>query len=1376
MALIQATHAYHIIYVYSSDDADHQGIVKIGKATVHVAPQRFEQLTPNCEALVNAANERIHEQTGTFGASHQLLYTELAHIKTKEGEELQFYDTDVHQVLLNSGYTRHRFPKLGDRQPLEWFDIAPDEIDIVKQAITAVKEGRSRIAGPKSNNGPKEIDFREEQLEAIRMTVAHFARPGKMLWNAKMRFGKTLCALETVRRLGYRKTLILTHRPSVKSGWFDDFRLIKFEDYGYGSKPSDNSKNGQPQVGETFEVLQKSGRPFVYFASMQDLRGSWDKADRSMKKNADIFSTPWDLVIIDEAHEGTKTALGQSVIHTLERKSKHFLYLSGTPYNILSAFKDDEIYTWDYVNEQDAKARWADPSRPNPYEGLARLNIRTYNLGTVFDHYNHSDEDYFEFSEFFRTWTGDERQDGGPLPEGIQAGQFVHESDVRSFLRLLHEPSPKSYYPFSREEYKAYFAHTFWVVPGVREAAALSRLLQEDEFFKAFYVVNVAGEGDKIERLSDTDDAVKIEKQERDCVKKVKDAISTHERTITLSCGRLTTGVSIEEWTAVFLLAGSYTTKAAGYLQTIFRAQTPFKHTPGIKTDCYAFDFAPDRTLTVIDEYIKTQQRTSNACKHKHLPLTTESFLRYCSVIAIDGGRTVDYDAVKFMQQVNHVYTEHVVQKGFRDGRLYTGLFSVGEADLEWINEIGRIVGEKASASKRDDGKIVVTKEGLDGGEADSGRKKGRSSAKKHTDDEATTPSLRPKRSATEVARSTLRKVLDLVSVRLPMMIFGAVESVASLTLAKFVEEIDADSWREFMPSDFTKAHFHRLLAFYNNDVFISSALHIVSQAKEIDRLPLTERIREMAEFIGTFHYPDKETVLTPWRVVNKHMALTLGGYVFYDEAYQKALSEPRFVSQGEITERVFGRADTRILEINSKSGVYPLWLAYTLFRLQKERGMLGGMLTNDADRDSQLWKHVVEHHLFIICQTPMAERITRRVLIGYRDDIHPNTKCFPDLVGILRAKDKGQERYKKLISNILKPSSYGGLTDMKKLVFSAVVGNPPYQLTNKGNGNGADSLYHLFLDLGRDLGGINTMIHPARFLFNAGKTPKAWNEAFLQSPHYKVVEYWPNSADVFPSVDVKGGIAITMFDEHEYTKPIGFFSPFHELRTIKEKVEEKDEASFSEIVGPRELYGLTQTLYDEHPSLESRTSKGHKYSLGANIFDLFPEVLLKECPIGQEEIMARIYGRQDNQRCFRWVKRSYITQPDSFYAYKVIIPKANGSGSIGEVLSAPIIGSPIIGHTDTFLSIGKFSDESEALACMKYIKTRFARTLLGTLKRTQDNPRSTWKNVPLQDFTSKSDIDWTRTIAEIDRQLYAKYGLSNEEISFIEEKVQAME
>ena len=159
---------------------------------------------------------------------------------------------------------------------------------------------------------------------------------------------------------------------------------------------------------------------------------------------------------------------------------------------------------------------------------------------------------------------------------------------------------------------------------------------------------------------------------------------------------------------------------------------------------------------------------------------------------------------------------------------------------------------------------------------------------------------------------------------------------------------------------------------------------------------------------------------------------------------------------------------------------------------------------------------------------------------------------------------------------------------------------------------------------------------------------------------------------------------------------------------------------------------------------------------------------------------MAEIYGRADNRRCFKWIKRSYITQPDNFEKYKVIIPEANGSGAIGEVLSTPIVGVPIVGvpivgYTDTFIGIGAFDTEIEANACLKYIKTKFARTMLGTLKATQHNPRETWANVPMQDFTSGSDINWDVPIPEIDRQLYSKYWLSDEEIQFIEQNIKPM-
>lgn len=302
------------------------------------------------------------------------------------------------------------------------------------------------------------------------------------------------------------------------------------------------------------------------------------------------------------------------------------------------------------------------------------------------------------------------------------------------------------------------------------------------------------------------------------------------------------------------------------------------------------------------------------------------------------------------------------------------------------------------------------------------------------------------------------------------------------------------------------------------------------------------------------------------------------------------------------------------------------------------------------------------------------------------------------------------------------------------------------------------------------------TLIHPARFLFNAGKTPKEWNDKMLADRYYRVVNYWANSTEIFPTVDIKGGVATSYWNKTITFEPIGLFSAFVELRQILHRVEKNEPKSFSEIVAPRELYRITDLLYQEHPELEGRQSVGHKYSLGANIFEAFPELFYDECPQTIEHEMACVYGRGNNLRCYKWIKRGYISEPENFTKYKVILPKSNGSGAIGEILSAPIIGKPMIGYTDTFICIGAFDTRAEAEACLKYVKTKFARTMLGLLKVTQDNSKDTWRLIPLQDFTAESDIDWTLSIAEIDRQLYRKYGLDEKEIAFIEEKVRAME
>ncbi len=1358
--LIISTYSFYIIYVYSIDDDNHRGILKVGKATLNTAPKSFDLLPPNCELLLEAAKARIDQQTTTAGIPYHIEYVELAHIIDEEGRDVHFDDTAVHQVLLNSGYTRHVFPSL-ESTPQEWFDIS--DVEIVKRAIAAVKEGRNCIDGPANKKSDIVITFREEQVAAIRQTTAFFAHKGKMLWNAKMRFGKTLCALEVVRQCAFGKTLILTHRPAVKSGWFDDFRLIKFDGYQYGSKPGNNKKNGQPQVGESFDTLVKSGAPFIYFASMQDLRGSWEKSSDRLKKNRDVFATRWDLVIIDEAHEGTNTALGRTVIRHLEKRCNRFLYLSGTPYNILDRFKPEEIYTWDYLQEQEAKLLWParHPGEKNPYEGLAHLNIRTYNLGRVFENYNHSEEDYFDFSEFFRTLTGDEEADGRPLSDGEAVGDFAHARDVRAFLDLLCRPSEESYYPFSREEYKAYFAHTFWVLPGVKAAAALSRMLQAHPFFRRFHVVNVAGEGDKMEVAGDADDSYKIDEWEKDCVSRVKTAIAAHERTITLSCGRMTTGVSIEQWTAVFMLAGAYNTKAAGYLQTIFRAQTPFKYTPGIKAECYAFDFAPDRTLTVIDDFIKNRQpKEGNPKGDKRM--TVQSFLRFCSVIAIDGARTVDYDSHSFIRQVNRVYAEHIVGKGFRDDRLYTGISAVEEKDLGWIQEISAVLSGKGGSKPKSDGKVKVNDTGVTGKDGN----RGALPSTPQPDNPSSMKKKAAKPSPDEQARALLKDVLNIVSVRMPMMIYGVVEDDKNISLQEFINDIDKDSWEQFMPKGFTKDHFKKIGKFYNNDAFIASVADILNRAKACDRLGVKERVEAVANLLSTFHYPDKETVLTPWRVVNLHMSGTIGGYDFYDEQHEAVLAEPRLVRQDGVTDRVLGSPDTRILEINSKSGVYPLWLAYTLFRLQGEGSMFGAPQTTEEER--ALWRQVVECNLFIVCKTTMAEKITRRVLMGYDASIHPNTTCIKGLVETLRkTKD-----YAPLVAKITNPKTYGNnsMKD-KKLKFNAVVGNPPYQI--EGASTRKAPIYHLFYDLAFALTSKATLITPGRFLYKAGQTPKEWMDKILSDSHFTVVKYFQNTSEIFPSVDIKGGVAITYYDADNDFGAVGFFSEFKELTSILRKVKSFNEKNICELISSRGMYKFTEEMFDENPKVRSVQGDGSGLQVTPKAFEQMTSIFTED---GNENDCYRIFGRIGNSRTYRWIKKKYLQANEYLSKYNVFVPEANGTGAIGEVLSTPIIGTPMIGHADTFLSVGCFDTENEAEACLKYIKTKFARTMLGTLKATQHNPRDTWANVPLQDFTSNSDIDWSVSIADIDRQLYRKYGLSADEVAFIEKMVKPME
>lgn len=211
-------------------------------------------------------------------------------------------------------------------------------------------------------------------------------------------------------------------------------------------------------------------------------------------------------------------------------------------------------------------------------------------------------------------------------------------------------------------------------------------------------------------------------------------------------------------------------------------------------------------------------------------------------------------------------------------------------------------------------------------------------------------------------------------------------------------------------------------------------------------------------------------------------------------------------------------------------------------------------------------------------------------------------------------------------------------------------------------------------------------------------------------------------------------------------------------------------------MISGRGIYRLTKTVLEEHPEIEKIQSKGHKTDVGSSALRILSDIIFFEKKPNDGKEYVQVLGLLNNQRVFYWIDRRYLSNPKNFEKYKVIVPKANGTGAIGEVLSTPLIGEPLIGFTETFISIGALETEYEANAALKYVKSKFARTMLGILKITQDNPRDKWSKVPMQDFTPSSDVDWSKSIQEIDQQLYEKYGLDEMEIAFIEEKVKAME
>ena len=637
------------IYAYTTPEiARHDGWTKIGYTEQDV-------------------NARIKQQTHTANVIARLEWHGNA---TYEDTGESFHDTDLH------GYLR----KLGvaNEPNTEWFEIEPTP---AKYRFYEFRENHGVTDSP----APAEYRLRGEQAAAVERAAdyATLHEAGEFLWNAKPRFGKTLATYDLVKDLGAQKVLVVTNRPAIANSWYDDYVKFLGTESGLAFISSTGSLAGKPHCVTREEWLGNLGhggpKGFVEFVSLQDLKGSIEFGGKYAKLEH-VAELDWDLLVIDEAHEGVDTLKTDVAFDHISRKFT--LHLSGTPFKAIAneKFPEDAIFNWTYADEQQAKRDWDDPELPNPYADLPQLNMFTYQMSDiVMDKAQRGVEldgetvEYaFDLNEFFAT---------------NASGHFLHNDDVDKFLDAL---TTQTKYPFSTPELRDELRHTLWMLNRVDSAKALARKLKKHPVFKDYEVVVAAGDG----KLDDDAEAKRA-------LDAVREAIAGHERTITVSVGQLTTGVTVPEWTAVLMLSNMKSPSL--YMQAAFRAQNPCLFCRDgkylRKENAYVFDFDPARTLTVFEQFANDlySDTTNGGGDLDSRKQRIRTLLNFFPVIGEDeDGEMVELDAERVLSIPRKIRSQEVVRRGFMSDFLFQNIGNVFRAPKEVIEIIQALEPHKA--------------------------------------------------------------------------------------------------------------------------------------------------------------------------------------------------------------------------------------------------------------------------------------------------------------------------------------------------------------------------------------------------------------------------------------------------------------------------------------------------------------------------------------------------------------------------------------------------------------------------------------------------------------------------------------------------------
>ncbi len=1353
------------IYIYTVSDINGQkvndGWLKVGQT-------------------IRTTDTRVREQSHTAGLTAEILYE----VSAQDINGNNFTDSNIHEALTKKGFTRN--------EGTEWFSVGYLKQSDLLNAIKEVIENRISCIGDfaQLKDRPTQFKLRPNQQQAVDETYerwqiakdngSNLSTINQFLWNAKPRFGKTLTAYEFAKKIQARKVLIVTQRTAISDSWHKDYYdwIKDSTDYKFGSSKQNQLKNDNDNIihtalgkSDSAQLASNLDEHLIFYISFADIKG---KSEHEFKaSNQWVFDTSWDLFIIDETHEGSET---DKAIDVFEHLNTGFtLHLSGTPFKkiVSKDFNAKNTYTWSYADEQERKNNWDYANGENPYAEMPKLNIFTYQLSPELRNVCKSEDFSFDFNEFFKN----------------NGERFTHEAEINQFLDNLSAEqntdvadATAQYYPFADSKTRDELRHTFWLLPqygGVKMTELLKKLLKQHSYFKDHEIIMAAGDGD--------DDRPKSDKALQEVHRKIGDK-PWQTKTITLSCGQLTTGVTVAPWTAVLML--NNLSSPSLYLQAAFRSQNPWRYeidgTTYNKTDCYVFDFAPDRILKIVDDYANLDvTRSTNATRKQNI----RKLINYLPVISLDRSGSMKYLEASEILEMPHYYdARDIVDNGFMSNKLFNigNIFNLPKDKREQataiINLLDPVQNKKVKKNQPEvNPEAVNLPENITISTSPLGERQYEIQTTDETgeptveiitesqvsealddygDDEPTSKSVTELRTALEEIEKQKPKVkteeekqrdrLRGFSRTIPMFLMAY--GKPTTTLANFDEFVNAQVFLEL--AGITREQFRILrddCQFFNEPNFNAAIKEFLDRKDELKSYYRDDETSDIFEFIPP---QDTNQIFTPKRVVNLQL-----------DALESA--DPL----------IFKNPHSTFLDPQMKSGQYITEIVKRLYRYSKDK---------DIER-------IITTQVYGLAPTKILTDITHEYIFGFAD---------------LRDKKKYQRNFveRNLLADdvhgnmiIKQPNGLANVTEevWGEMKFTAVVGNPPYQETSGKSDTqtqGNSSWIYQHFQAGADrIGRLTSLIYPFGGWFDSPSSLGGLGQTILSDGHTVSVNAYEGTSDkrawyrtdkspepIFGTgANLSAGVSIVLRDN-----AIIHDSFVYSNRIYSDAMAEVKISDWQSLTPNPDFAIISSKLTGD--KLASIVKK-NLFGIESNFVELNPNKVSQSKSDWQNPVLLLANDKSGSSGRTKqfWTDKNMIPRGEKYIGlYKVIMTSAYPKQKL--TLGNPIIENVLRRAEELIeilpqnsacgasrLCLYMSEDKQDCERFLKYTQTHF----FAGLVIQEPNRRATIGAViPLQDFTSNSDIDWSQSIPEIDQQLYRKYNLDEKEIDFIETRVKAME